>query len=148
MNKEFEECLIVFMGRRYYNHSFFYIWRFYDGDVLSEKTISFDKKNIIKTAYVGAVYKVWISKTKDSVKTGGDFAPVYVAAHPDSEILLDWQVKDKEAELADRIEKDRKSDMSNDEIENILFPIKKNMESINYAGKRRVVAIVLEYLLR
>jgi hypothetical protein len=38
--------------------------------------------------------------------------------------------------------------MAIDEIKELLFPIKENMESINAAGKRRVVAIVLEYLLR
>ena len=68
--------------------------------------------------------------------------------YPESEERLQWQISDKDAALADRINKERKQDMSSDEIRDCLAPIKEAMAKVSYTGKQRIIATVIETLMR
>jgi len=145
------EALWVYTGRRWHNNKLYHTWAQLGEDMkaLEQKTVWYIKSNLTN-AYPGSVYKVK-SAVEDFSKTygkGSRNCPEYITRYPEGEEMLRWKLLDEEAELADRIEKERKQDMSRNEIQDCLAPIKDAMATISPAGKRRIIAIVMEYLLR
>jgi hypothetical protein len=150
-DQELYEALWVSTGRRWHNNHMWHTWAPVSEDMVpDEQRLVWYKGKNLTHAYPGSVYKVK-SKVPDFKTTYGDgssYAPEYITKFPDGENLLKWRLLDEEAQVADRMFKERKQDMSENEIQECLAPIKEAMGSVNYTGRQRVLAIVIEYLTR
>ena len=151
MADEIFEALWVYTGRRWHNNQMWHTWApLSEESVPDEQRLVWYKGKNLTHAYPGSVYKVK-SKVADFKQTFGDgskLAPEYITKLPESELLLAWRLQDEEAQVADRLVKERKQDMSANEIQECLAPIREAMGRVNYTGRQRVLAIVIEYLMR
>lgn len=151
-DQELFEALWVYTGRRWHLGTLYHTWSPLKGDAIEadeQRTVWYKGKNLTN-AYPGSVYKVK-SAVADFSKTfgkGSRNGPEYITRYPEGDELLRWKLLDEEAEVADRLEKERKQDMSRNEIQECLAPIREAMATVSPAGKRRIIAIVIEYLTR
>ena len=104
------------------------------------------KKSLVKHVSPGAVYEITLVDEGKSIITAGADVPKYLGIFENTDRVIEWKAAEKAAEIADRVERKMREEISQDQLQAALEPIRVACKKTDRIGRLAIKAMVLEYL--